>query len=107
MIDWKGHITKKNVILTIPWLYLALYLFAWYGMSRLYADVMNGKAIIDPYYNTMELTMMICYWVTTAFMICSYVLIRYACRLSVGITAAQRISKLERRIEELESGNHD
>lgn len=93
--------------MAIPWIYLALYIFALSGMSRLYADVMNGKAIVDPVYNTMELTMMVSYWVLVGFIACGYLLIRYACRLAIGVTAAQRISALEKRIEELEANNSD
>lgn len=107
MPDWKQHITRRNIILAVPWIYLAVYLFAWYGMSRLYNDVMNGNAIIDPVYNTMELTMMMSYWVVTILIVCGYLLVRYACRLAAGLTASQRISALERRIEDLESDDSD
>ena len=107
MSDWKDRLTKRNIVLAVPWVYLAVYLFAWYGMSRLYKDVMNGDAIIDPIYNTMELTMMVSYWVVTTVMLCGYLLVRYACRLAVGVTASQRISALEKRIEDLESDSSD
>lgn len=102
MSDWKRYINIRNIVLAVPWVYAAVYLYVLYGMSVLYNDVMSGKAVVDPIYDNMELTMMMSYWITAGFIVLGYVLIRYTCRSVAGMTASARLSSLEKRVRELE-----
>lgn len=102
MIDWRRYLTRRNIILAVPWVYLVVYAFAVRGMAEVYNGVMDGSIVIDPVYTNSQLTIMLSFWVVFAMILCGYILVRYACRLAVGMTATQRIQELERRVEELE-----
>lgn len=63
MIDWKRYVTKRNLILAIPWVYLVIYSFVIRGMAEVYRGVMDGDTVIDPVYTNSQLTIMVSFWV--------------------------------------------
>lgn len=107
MPDWKRYINRKNIILTIPWMFLLVYMWVVDRMARTVNDVMDGDVCVDPVWTNMQLTVQLSFWVTVTMIVVMYILVRHACRLAAGVTNTQRISTLERRIEELESDDTD
>lgn len=107
MPDWKRYINRKNIILSIPWMFLLVYMWVVDRMARIVNDVMDGDVDVEPVWTNMQLTIQLSFWVTFTMIVVMYILIRHACRLAAGVTNTQRISALERRIEELESDDAD
>lgn len=107
MPDWKRYINRKNIILTIPWMFLLVYMWVVKRMAVAVNDVMDGDVCVDPVWTNTQLTMQLSFWVTVTMIAVTYILVRYACRLAAGVTNNQRISALERRVEELESDDTD
>ena len=107
MPDWKRYINRKNAIMIIPWLFLIVYAWVIRGMAIVLNDVMDGDMVVDPVWTNMQLTMQLSFWVTIAMIAVMYIVVRHACRLAAGVTNTQRISALERRVEDLESDDTD
>lgn len=95
MIDWKRYVTKRNLILAIPWVYLVIYSFVIRGMAEVYRRVMDGNTVIDPVYTNSQLTIMVSFWVLFAIIVIGYFLVRYACRSAAKATLYDKIKELE------------
>lgn len=107
MPDWKRYINRKNIILSIPWMFLLVYMWVVDRMARIVNDVMDGDVDVEPVWTNMQLTIQLSFWVTVTMIVVMYILIRHACRLAAGVTNNQRISALERKVKELESDDAD
>lgn len=103
MTDWKRYLTKKNIILAIPWIYLTMYLFVLWNMAKVHEGVMEGRIIIDPIYTNDQLTVMLSFWVLFGVIVCGYFLVRHACRSAANVTLSDRVKELERENRTLRS----